>query len=270
VSAIEAVVARFARAKRHDLWPRFAARAAGVTTAQARDAMIELAEDGLLDLWYVVMCENGDEVRRLKHPEPAPIGQRVTCYRCDEPNHFDVTDEDVYLMFSPTDRLRTLAGQVTEDDPSPKGQGADSTASAPFLVDPEELARRAEAWNDEKRVLELHIHAHYGDTIGGDLVSGDKVGRDKTGGDKVGGSKIVGGDSVTGDKTTTAATGTKKKTGSAIVITLGIIVAIASAIAFYLLGHHQTLRTGVAVSLAAICVAASLGISNAIASHLRG
>lgn len=190
MSAIEAVVARFARSKRRDLWPRFTAREAGVSTAEARDAMVRLAEDGLLDLWYVVICGNGDEISRTKHPDPAPIGQRVTCYRCDEPDSFEVTGEDVYLMFSPTDRLLRLAGQVVEEEPAgPKGSGADSTASAPFPVDPAELARLAPGWNDGARVVELHLHQHdhhhHGDTVGGDKVGGDKVGRDKTGRDRI-------------------------------------------------------------------------------------
>lgn len=195
MSAIEAVVARFARSKRRDLWPRFTAREAGVSTAEARDAMITLAEDGLLELWYVVICESGDEISRTKHPEPAPVGQRVTCYRCDQPNAFEVTGDDVYLMFSPTDRLLRLAGQVVavvEKEPaSPKGAGAGSAASAPFPVEAEELARRAPGWNDNARVIELHLHQHdhhhYGDAVGGDKIGGDKVGRDKTGRDKISG-----------------------------------------------------------------------------------
>jgi hypothetical protein len=189
VSAIEAVVARFARSRRHDFWPRFTAREAGVSTTDARDAMITLAEDGLLDLWYVVICENGDEISRAKHPKPAPVGERVTCYRCDEPDTFDVTDDDVYLMFSPTDRLLRLAGQVVEEEPaSPKGVGADSAASAPFPVELAELARLAPGWNDDARKIEFHLHQHnyYGDTVGGDKVGADKVGGDRVGRDKAG------------------------------------------------------------------------------------
>ena len=94
---------------------------------------------------------------------------------------------------------------------------------------------------------------------------------DIVGGDKVGGDKTVGGDSVTGNKTTTAApSAPKKKTASAIVITLGIIVATASGVVFYLLGHNGTISTGLAIPLGVASVAASLAISNMIASHLRG
>lgn len=182
MKAVTEAVARFARSERHDIWPRFTATAAGVSTDQAREDLVALSAQGLLDLWYVVLCENGDEISRHKHPERAPIGESAVCYRCDEPERFEVTEDNVYLMFSPTEQLLILAGQV---DGPPKGEGAVSAPSAPSSA---ELARRAATWDPERGIVVLEVHHHYGDTVGGDKVGGDKVGRDKTGGDRITGA----------------------------------------------------------------------------------
>lgn len=108
MTTVEEVVADFAREGRSEIWPRFTARVAGVPTSQARDALVRLAESQLLELWYVVLCENGDIVRRVRHPDPAPIGDFVRCERCDDSGRFEVSEDDVYVLFRPTELLLTL------------------------------------------------------------------------------------------------------------------------------------------------------------------
>src|SRR4051794_27333203 len=109
MTAIEAAVADLAREERRDLWPRYTANRAGVTTAEAREAMLGLVEEGMLDLYFVVLCENGDEVKRVKHPDKPPVGEEVTCGRCENWEPFTVEAEDIYLVFRPTERLERFA-----------------------------------------------------------------------------------------------------------------------------------------------------------------
>jgi hypothetical protein len=128
--AVERTVAAFARAHRHDLWPRFTAKAAGVSTEEAREAMLDLVESGLLDLWYVVIADSGDEVKRFKHPDKAPVGAQLVNYRSEEPDPFVVEADDIYLMFSPTLRLERMASAGGDSNPKAEGTGA-SALSVP-------------------------------------------------------------------------------------------------------------------------------------------
>jgi hypothetical protein len=278
VKSVERAVADLARESRQELWPRFTARRAGVSTSEAREAMLELVRAGLLDLWYVVLSDGGDEVSRHKHPETAPIGTSVTSLRGEEPETFVVEPDDVYLMFSPTDRLEHLVGFEGADDP--KARGVESGASALTSSDPadEERGPSSPRWNGVTIIFEEHHH--HGDDVAGDkIVGGDKVGRDKIGGNRLentGSGTLAQGDHATaagalGSASTpgAAAASRKGKLGSAMIIAVGIVLALGLIGLFVLLGHAGTLGWPLAIACAALSAGTSIAISNAIASHVR-
>jgi hypothetical protein len=234
--------------------------------------MLQLTEAGLLDLWYVVLSESGDEVSRHKHPETAPVGSPVTNWRGDDPESFTVEPDDVYVMFSPTERLARLTNVLEGGDPKAEG-AASASASAPVPGKPteEEQASKSPRWTGQ--AIELHIHL-------GDQVSGDKIGRDKIMGDRVEGDKVGRDKKVEsrdtqyigdhGTVTNQLQGERKRKTGSAVAIALGVLVALGAIGLFVWLGSDGRLEWIYALPAAAISSAAVLAITNMVASHLRG
>jgi hypothetical protein len=244
VQAVERTVADLVRHNRRDLWPRFTAREAGVSTAEARDVMVNMAEHQLLDLWYVVLCDSGDEVKRIKHPLKPPIGETVFCGRCDGPEPFTVDESDIYLLFSATDRLRNLGAKAGPMRPKEPRAGVTSPAHAPARgPDPEERASRSPLWADGQINITVQPGGHL--VLQGDVIHGDQTGGDKTtiGGDQVGRDK-VGGDQHR------SPTQTRPRTASAVVTTVVVVLTVVVFACFITLGVTEVLEWKVALPCA--------------------
>jgi hypothetical protein len=259
VSAVATAVADLTREERRELWPRYAARRAGVSTAQARDAMLNLTAQGLLDLWYVVVSDTGDEVSRHRHPDRAPVGEQVTNFRADEPESFTVEDDDVYLMFSPTATLEQLSKVEVSDRPKPEGAAGDPpSAPIPQAPTADERAARVSAWSDGRINIEK-LYIVHGDITGGDKVSGNKT--------TVGGSVI--GDVTGGTKTAEPAVPQPNpKKGGASAVWAGLTLAVIVLVGFILLGILDVLDWSLALP-AALGGSFVIAAADMIAAHLR-
>jgi hypothetical protein len=229
--------------------------------------MLGLAAGGLLELYYVVISDHGNEVSRHRHPESPPLGKRVLDQRAEEPSYFTVKDDDIYLVFAPTDTLLDLA-QPERGEPSPKARGAAARATAPTgPVDEERAISRPDLFDRTTgtiridRVEKLTV-LNMGDfkAAGGDIVEGNKV----TTHGKVKGS-VTGGGSAAPPTLGSSPPGPKK--GGGVVwgslVVVGLILVVAAVLA-----ATNTVTWAEAIGGATIA-SVILGGANMVASHRR-
>ena len=93
------------------------AKQSGSPLAEVQAALMELVEEGMLELRYQLICpDNGRTIKSFSADEELPIGQEVSDGRCETEEPFVVEKSNIWVTFRPSEALLRAANRELSEE----------------------------------------------------------------------------------------------------------------------------------------------------------